>query len=250
MQALLSRVPDVQESAAPRTADRVYSLVITAGSMQVAQPPPQFLLYVNHDLLASTESLEEILDRFESDLDLYVAVKSKERLIVHAGAVGWKNQIVLIPGRSGSGKTSLVSEFLKCGATYYSDDWAVIDRDGVVHPYRRKLSIRTQNDARKRVDPEHLGAKCGEPLPISTVLITGYKQGVQWSPRATSPGHGFLALLENTPSAHTCPVFAMTVLPRVMAQATVYESARGDKEHTVGQILRCLERCACWEATQ
>lgn len=244
VQAILSRVPDVKESAAPRTVDRVYSVLITSGLIENGSHSPQFLLYVNHGLLASTESLEEILDCFESDVDLYVAANSQERLFVHAGAVGWKSHIILIPGRSGSGKTNLVTEFLKCGGTYYSDDWAVMDSDGFLHPYHRKLSIRTQNDARKRVEPEQLGAALGEPLPISTVLITAYTHGAQWKPQATSPGRGVLALLENTPSARDQPMLAMTILPRAVARAKVYESPRGDKEETVGHILRYLEQCA------
>jgi hypothetical protein len=242
--ALLSRVSKIKEGIGPRRADRVYSVLKTSHPIRDRQHASQFLLYVNRDLLARTEILDEVLDCFESDVDLYIAANSRERLFVHAGAVGWKGHTVLIPGRSGSGKTSLVAEFLRCGADYYSDDWAVIDSHGLLHPYDRKLSIRIPNSGRNRIDPAQLGAKRGEPLPISAVLITEYKQGAQWKPQATSPGRGILALLENTPSARDRPMHAMTILPRTLAATKIYESARGDKEETVVHVLRHLEGCA------
>jgi uridine kinase len=41
---------------------------------------------------------------------------------------------IAIPGRSFSGKTSLVTALVRAGAVYYSDEFAVIDRDGLVRP--------------------------------------------------------------------------------------------------------------------
>ena len=241
LHAVLSRAPECIECVGWGRPNRTYS-VVKSYRREDGRCSPQYLLYVNQHLLASAETHEELLECFESDLDLYVAANAPERLFVHAGAVGWKNQTVLIPGRSGSGKTSLVSEFLKHGATYYSDDWAVIDPNGLLHPYPRKLSIRGNDGIRRRVEPEEFGALRGKPSPISTILITGYTEGARWIPQSTSPGTGLLTLMANTPSARTQPKFAMTVLHSAIAIAEVYQARRGDKEETVEGILTYLEQ--------
>jgi hypothetical protein len=102
LRALLSRASPTTECAANGAGDRIYSVRIALGRPENGKRSPQYLLYVNQELLTSTEELDEVLECFESDLDFYVAANSQERLFVHAGAVGWKNQTLLIPGRSGS----------------------------------------------------------------------------------------------------------------------------------------------------
>jgi len=52
----------------------------------------------------------------------------------------------------------LVSEFLKSGAAYYSDD---VDADrsnaGDLHPYPRDVSVRTQSNCSQWIPPEEFG---------------------------------------------------------------------------------------------
>ena len=64
-----------------------------------------------------------------------MAAETRERVFVHAGVVGWKGHAIVIPGRSRSGKTTLVAELVKAGAEYYSDEFAVLDAEGRVHPF-------------------------------------------------------------------------------------------------------------------
>jgi len=83
-----------------------------------------------------------VFEAFETDLQLYVAEMAPRRLFVHAGVVGWRGQAIIIPGRTFTGKTTLVAALVKAGATYYSDEYAVLDVRGRVHPYARPLGIR------------------------------------------------------------------------------------------------------------
>ncbi len=93
--------------------------------------------------------LEQVMRALESDLQITVALNAKNRLFVHAGVVGWRSQAILIPGRTFSGKSTLVEALVRAGATYYSDEFAVLDSKGRVHPYTRPLSLR-ENDAKAR----------------------------------------------------------------------------------------------------
>ena len=117
--------------------------------------------------------------------------------------VGWKGKAIVIPGRSYSGKSTLVAALVRAGATYYSDEYAVFDRKGLVHPFAKPLEIRAEGEFKQsRVPVGELGGKSGtRPLPVGLVLMTGYKQGAKWRPRKLSPGKGVLEMLFNTVSA-------------------------------------------------
>lgn len=240
LESLLSRIPPCWTGLESAVVDRMYSLVIPIAPRRNLR---HFgVLYGDHTRLIRTERLADLLEFFESDLDLHIASNSKDRLFVHAGAVSWKGHTILMPGRSQTGKTTLVAEFLKSGAAYYSDDFAAVDHAGHVHPYPRELSVRTQSNASKRVRPEEFGAGRAQPGPISFVLLTEYAEGARWSPIPVSRGHGILGLLENTPSARKQPGFALGVLQKAVAGAEVHQGCRGDKEQTVQEILNYLDR--------
>jgi hypothetical protein len=199
------------------------------------------VLYGDHTRLSRTERIEDLLESFESDLDLHIAANSQDRLFIHAGAVRWKGQTILIPGRSHTGKTTLVTEFLKSGAAYYSDDFAAVDHAGHLHPYPRDLSVRTQSNGSERVRPEELGATRAQPGPVSFVLLTEYAEDGRWSPSAVSRGQGMLRLLENTPSARKQPGFALGVLQKVVEGAEIHQGYRGDKQQTVQEVLNYMD---------
>jgi hypothetical protein len=145
----------------------------------------------------------------------------------------------VIPGRSHSGKSRLVAALVRAGATYYSDEYAVLDAKGRVHPYPKPLSIRQEGDAPSQlVTVEELGGRTGTaPLPVGLVLATTYRAGVKWRPRLLSPGAGMLALLENTVSAQRRPKSVLRTLRAVTQRAAVLNGARGEADDAAGRML-------------
>src|SRR6266700_1389758 len=109
-----------------------------------ARSPIVDRLYAGAARLARTKALEELFEPLESDLQMFVAEWARRRVFVHAGVVGWRGQAIVIPGMSFSGKSTLVAALVRAGATYYSDEYAVFDARGRVHPYARKLSLRME----------------------------------------------------------------------------------------------------------
>jgi hypothetical protein len=90
---------------------------------------------------------------------------------VHAGVVAWRHRAVVLPGPSGTGKTSLVRSLLERGAVYYSDELAFLEADGRVRPYPRHLMVRGHDGLARAVAARTLGATVGsEALPISLIL--------------------------------------------------------------------------------
>src|SRR5688572_23974646 len=101
-------LPPGWRPAASPVVDTLYSLVVggDGGSAQVRR---YHLLYADAARLERTLEVGEALAALESDLHFRVALSARRRLFVHAGVVGWRGRAIVIPGRSGSGKTSLVA---------------------------------------------------------------------------------------------------------------------------------------------
>jgi hypothetical protein len=254
---LLEHLPPKAEptSAAPK---RIYTLRVATTTHRLSHRPDscgvaaslpeteqsanasEYELVVGQVTLLKTNHLTEVLEALESDVQLQIADMCEQGLFVHAGVVGWRGRAILIPGLSGSGKTTLVAALVKAGATYYSDEYAVLDQDGRVHPYARRLSIRVAHDKiRLRCRPDELGGAQGvDPLPVGLIAVTQYRFGANWRPRLLSPGRAVLALIDNTVSIRRRPQSALATLRCTVSKAIALESARGEADEIPELLFR------------
>src|SRR6266566_1439582 len=244
--AALDRVcrhlPSEWENASSSVVDRVYSILI-GGEGPRAGVRHLNLLYGDHVQLARSLDLDLVFETLESDLRLFVAELAKHRVFVHAGVVGWKGKAIVIPGRSYSGKSTLVAELVRAGATYYSDEYAVLDSRGRVHPFSKPLELREEGEFRQtKITAVELGGQSGtKPLPVGLVLMTQFKSGARWRPRKLTAGKGVLEMLFNTVSARRSPAKALATLQRVATQADMLKGVRGDARKVVFALLERLE---------
>src|SRR5207249_4859741 len=132
-------LPPGWKPARSPVVERLYSVV---GGGVRANGRSYSTLYADAARLVRTPDLPRLLHELESDLSLYVATEARRRVFVHAGVVGWRGKAILLPGSSLSGKSTLVAELVRAGATYYSDEYAVLDAQGRVFPFARPLSMR------------------------------------------------------------------------------------------------------------
>ena len=237
-----NHLPSDWENASSSVVDRVYSILIGSKGPR-ANVRRLNLLYGDHVRLARTFDLDMIFETLESDLRLFVAELAKHRVFVHAGVVGWKGKAIVIPGRSYSGKSTLVAELVRAGATYYSDEYAVLDARGRVHPFSKPLELREEGEFKQtKVTPAQLGGQSGtKPLPVGLVLMTQFKSGACWRPRKLTAGKGVLEMLFNTVSARRSPARALATLQRVAAQADVLKGVRGDARTIAPALLERVE---------
>jgi hypothetical protein len=239
----MERLPSGWKASRSPIVDHLYSLVLDVSGRK--DRFRRFNLVYGAELqIARTLDLEEALARFESDLHLYAAALSRRKIFVHAGVVGWKNQAIVIPGLSHSGKTSLTVALLKAGAEFYSDEYAVLDSRGMVHPFPRPLGIRDAVGLRQgRVPYQSLGARAGKrPLPVGLVVLTKYEKGAKWRPRPLSHGRSMLGLLGNAVAAQLNTEAALATLEIVAEAATTIKGIRGDAESVAAQILALSEQ--------
>lgn len=200
------------------------------GEIVVEGPDPNLRHWSRY---SATESLER-------RLHMYLASQTQEVVYVHAGVVSWQEGAVLLPGRSFTGKTTLVQALVKMGADFLSDEYAIIDRAGMVHPFPRPLSIRDGTQTR-RVSAENLRfLRRVPPLPVSAVLIGRFQQDGHWSPVPGTRGQAVLELLSNTVTAQARPQLSLQCLTSAVTQATVWQSDRGEAEESARLILAKL----------
>lgn len=235
-------LPSEWENINSAVVDRVYSILL-GGQGSRANVRRLNLLYGDHVRLARSFDLDSLFETFESDLRLFVAELATHRVFVHAGVVGWKGQAIVIPGRSYSGKSTLVAELVRAGATYYSDEYAVLDSRGRVHPFSKPLELRDEGKFEQRkVTASELGGHSGtKPLPVGLVLMTRFQSGARWRPRKVTPGKGVLELLFNTVSARRSPERALATLRVVASRAALLKGVRGDATDVVAGLLKRLE---------
>ena len=137
-----------------------------------------------------------------------------------------------------------MAELVRAGATYYSDEYAVLDEKGRVFPYPRPIHLRREGSAvRDRVAMAALGGKTGRlPLPVGLVLMTHYREGARWRPRPLTPGQLVLALFANTVAAKHAAERALPVLRAVAVGALGLRGVRGDAAALAQQILERIEQ--------
>jgi hypothetical protein len=228
---------------------RLYSLIVSG--TKVGSRTRRFnILYADAIKSAPSRDTDQVLEALERDLHLYVGEQARRRVFVHAGVVGWRGRAIVIPGRTMSGKTTLVKALVDAGATYYSDEYAVLDERGRVHPYLKHLSIRENGEDRPtKIPPEALGRVPGsKPLPVGLVVATSYREGARWRPRRLPPGRAVMALLANTLSARTKPDRALAVLRQAVLDAQVIKGVRGEAEEVaealLGRLTEHVERAS------
>ena len=221
--------------------ERWYTLhVVYVGN---PNPAPRYVLHQGPHNLAETGDLTEALTRLEFDIKLYVVEGAPTYVFVHAGVVGWQGRAILIPGQSYSGKSTLVAALCHAGATYYSDEYALLDVQGRVHPYPRALRLRPDVKGVPVLHGQHLTHLTGhEPLRVGLVVLTEYEPGAGWQPRTLSPGQGLLKLLANTMSAQRRPQVVLATLQQVFGPAQIVQSVRGEAGEIAEHLLRLVAR--------
>jgi hypothetical protein len=225
---VLSRLPPDAAPIAP-VVDYMFSIVVG----------PAIALYDGAQPILHTDSLDTMFDAAESHVRLQVATASEARLFVHAGVVGWRGKAILLPAPSWSGKSELVVALVQAGATYYSDEYAVIDEHGLVHPYARPPALRESGAPKRRIPLEEISGAVGtSALRAGAIVFTRFEPGASWHPRKLSSAEAVVGLLSNTVRARLDPAVALKRLAQVARGAVAFEGSRGDTTESAQAVLR------------
>jgi hypothetical protein len=182
--------------------------------------------------------LDFALTLLEAQLRIHVGLRAPNRIFVHAGVVAHDGRAIVVPGKSFAGKTTLVLALVRAGALYYSDEFAVLDEHGLVHPYAKPVSVRDQDERQSDHDIGRFGGIAGdEPLEVSAVVFTQYSPGAEWNPTELSPGRGALSMFENTLAALQRSEEAMRTIKLAVDGAVLLEGERGEASEMAQPLL-------------
>ncbi len=200
----------------------------------------RYRLSYRERLLSQSSDLVAVLAEFEGHLSLGLATQAGSRwLFVHAGVVALDGYAVVLPGDSRSGKSTLTAALIAAGASYYSDEFAVIDSEGLVLPYPRALSIRGADPDRpgRRVLPTSLTGPVGsEPLRIGAVLGLRYDSSADWEVDALSSGTAVTLMMPHVVAGQLYPAQSLAWLCRAVVGCRTWRGTRGEASEAVPRI--------------
>jgi hypothetical protein len=235
---VVARLPPGLEQSPLRRVDRLYSWIVGG---QGARPGLRrmHLVYADARLLLRTAAREDALHALESDARLHLAEHARRRVFIHAGVVAWHGRAILVPGRSHAGKSRLVEALVGAGATYYSDEYAVLDGRGRVHAFPCAVSVRA-SDGRppRRIEAATL-ARGGllPPLPVGMIVACSYAAGCAPRWRRVSRGEGALVLLQHAVPARRRPAEVLASLAALVGSAVVVRGVRSEAEPAARHLL-------------
>lgn len=185
--------------------------------------------------VVADHALEHVHDLF--------AANARDALFVHAGAFELDGHLVLVPGRSHTGKSTLVATAVERGAIYFSDEFAVIDAEGLVHPYTRAMSLRGPNGRRRHVTADELnGRSASAPKHPSIVLSTRYITDAMWRPARVTGSRAALPIIDNTVLARSAPIDTTRMAADVARRTVTLLGDRGDAADLLDALVVHLDR--------
>jgi hypothetical protein len=234
------RLPPGWREAKDSGGQPEYSLVV--GNEQAPAGLDRLhLLFRGVSLISAAYKLEPVLGALESELDRRVAsLAAPERIFIQAGVVGWRGRAIVVCGGPQSGTSTLVAALLRAGALYYSDQYAVLDYEGRVHPYARPLWLCTGAQVNPvRYRPEELGARSGSQiLEIGTVVFSSYRPGARPRLAALTPATASAEVMSNAVSDRLNAKAAQSAIGKALAGAWILKGIRGEAQELVNLLLR------------
>ncbi|MCW2496015.1 hypothetical protein [Jatrophihabitans sp.] len=171
------------------------------------------------------------------ELELWVAEHARTHTFVHAGVVGIGGAAIVLPGRTFSGKSTLVAALLALGAEYGSDEYALIDPQGLVHAYPRPLSLRSGGGVVRLP----VAAATMTACPAALVAVLTYDPAAApeagFTPAPLTRAEAVLRLLDNTVSAASRPAPAIAALDALTAPARCISGARAEAAVTATALV-------------
>jgi 2OG-Fe(II) oxygenase superfamily len=218
----------------------VVSYVVTSGIRPGTADQPAYRIACDGIDLYADQTEEGAFQWLRQDIDSTVAQRSHQMLFVHAGVVGWRGLAIVIPGRSYAGKSTLVAELVRRGAVYYSDEFAVLDETGRIHPYRRTPVLR---DDKWRLQDLRLVREDEptEPLPIGLIVDGAYRPGVTWRPTVVRGAQAVLPLIDGTVLARQETARMLRIVARIAPKAVTLRGLRSEATDVAAQLLDLVD---------
>jgi hypothetical protein len=201
-----------------------------------------FLLNAGGATLASGACAADLVPELIRLVDEAVLRNLRGLYAVHAGVVQVGDEAVVLPGMTHAGKSSLVAALLERGATYFSDEYALIDAQGRVHPYPRPLLVRSGTSEQVPKVAEEYGARTGAAaVRLGWILALAYDPEQDSRLEPVPQSAGVLLMLGNTPHVLAEKPEMIEAFQNAAAGARCYQGYRGDASEAAEKILHLMQ---------
>lgn len=250
----------------PRGDDNGLSPTLTL-SFVVAPPSrgrtikPFHFAYSGYSQIGRTADDWQLFRFLEWQLDILLAEKVESMYLLHAGGVSRNGAGIIMPGPSGSGKSSLTLALLLRGYRYLSDELAVIDpSSNQLQPFPKPISIKDtsvfpelarhkdlwlgpETGERSRevpvwyVHPEDVTAgSVGGPVPIRYIIFPSYDPTVPSQLHRLSAGQAMQQLIENSVNLHRFGRDGLHVLGNLVEEAQCFSLTTNGLEEATALV--------------
>jgi hypothetical protein len=162
----------------------------------------------------------------------WVMQHSPTHVFVHAGAVQVGAGVLVFPGPSYAGKSTLVHELVRLGAGYLSDDYAPVAEHGAVAPFPRPLTLRTDFGIR-----ELAPGRVGNGGSVVGLVDVAYRPGARSSLREGRPAEAVAAMLPHVQHHARDPARTLRSLANAARGSRVLIGTRGEAHAAAERIF-------------
>lgn len=154
---------------------------------------------------------EDLFTVLMQDINHRAVASRPNRLMVHAGAVSLRGRAIILPGRSGAGKTTLTAALLSVGCEYLTDEAVSIDLETLdVERYAKPLSLDLTSYEALGLDGDEWAARGVVPpthfrrlAPISSakaaiIMFSSFEPGAKASMRPLGRPEALIELANNS----------------------------------------------------
>jgi hypothetical protein len=216
-----------------------------------------FAAYVDGELIHRVRTPLALVDEVLWHANRTALLRPDPRIAIHASAATWLDRGLLFPGPANSGKTTLVAGLLCRGATYVTDEAALIDPgSGLVDPYPKPMwmapkAIRAVAGLQDRLRPEYrelsrvrayltpsdVGAGVASaPTRVDFLIAPTFRFGAETSLEPMSRAEGLITLARNAFGLTPFGRDGILALAELVRGAGCYRLMIGDHDAALGLV--------------
>ncbi len=252
--AIDSSAPEVLAELAPNFRDMLTTEpTYVTGRLVVRREGELYYLRGGRDE-PKCGTLNYIIDCLNYDLVLHLVKSRLDLMWFHAGAAAYDDYTIMIAGKSGQGKSTLVTGLYARGWAYLSDDILPLDpAAGNVIPFpqtpwvrqnagREVLpgSLQELKKAKVSVSPERV---CREPRPIRAVILPSYGFSSSTDLSPCSPASAAVELLQNCLNFISHREAAVRYVCSLMERIPAFRLSFNNPDLAADLILQVRDRC-------
>lgn len=206
---------------------------------------PRFRLVEDGTRLGDGVTTAQLAALLAKRMDYQLGAFARDCAFIHAGVVLHEGRAILLPGPSRAGKSTLTAALVRAGATYVSDDVAVIERDGRVRLLSRPLTLRADMAGAAALPGTTDAAllRAGT-VPVGAVLALAYRDGATpLALRPLSAGEAVLRLVAQAMNGRHQPEAVLASCSAAVLPAWCAQGERGEADAAARQILVHCQKC-------